>query len=101
MRIRNGFADFSANSDVDRVASASPVAAEVLMKLRRVVVFMVGDYERRFIVSINEQHDATPRDQIDWRNRRRSRPADSYNTRSGDVRIISDADARDSSLRRE
>jgi len=52
---------------------------------------MVGDYGRRFIVSINEQHDATPRDQID----RRGRGGFDFAEPTGWRRIKHDADPRD------
>jgi hypothetical protein len=51
--MRKGFTAFSANNDVD-LAKASAVAADILMKRRR-LVFMVGDYERRFILLFNNE----------------------------------------------
>jgi hypothetical protein len=57
--MRIGFTALFANNDADGALSASPVAAVVLMKWRRVILLMFGDYERRFIVSINEHYDAT------------------------------------------
>jgi diketogulonate reductase-like aldo/keto reductase len=52
--MRKGFIAFSANKLVDLVVKATaPAAAESLMNWRRVVVFMVCVYERRFILLFN------------------------------------------------
>src|SRR5207247_6420500 len=49
--MRKGFTAFSANKDIDLALRAKVLAAESLMKWRRLVLFTVGDYQRRFIVS--------------------------------------------------
>jgi hypothetical protein len=50
--MRKGFTGIIANNDDDLVPSATAPAAESLMKWRRLVLFMFGDYERRFVVAI-------------------------------------------------
>src|SRR5207253_137276 len=49
--MRKGFTAFSANKDIDLAPRAKVLAADSLMKWRRLVLFTVGDYQRRFIVS--------------------------------------------------
>src|SRR5437899_10664328 len=49
--MRKGFTAFSANKDIDLATRAKVLAADSLMKWRRLVLFTVGDYQRRFIVS--------------------------------------------------
>jgi aryl-alcohol dehydrogenase-like predicted oxidoreductase len=49
--MRKGFTAFSANKDVDLAVKAKALAAETLIKWRRLVLFIVGDYQRRFMVS--------------------------------------------------
>jgi hypothetical protein len=57
--MRKGFTAFSANKDIDLAPRAKVLAADSLMKWRRLVLFTVGDYQRRFIHFKQDEPDDT------------------------------------------